>query len=143
MNWKHLTPLFPLWVPSLLFLIYAWILIYICIYIHVYVCMFIYISIYMDICICICIYVYIHMYIYIYIHIYIYIYIYIFMLGGLDMATRLIKSVVHELKTSHPSISTLSTLSPIPDFKNWLKQFLEVHYIYSYISICKYKWICV
>jgi len=46
-------------------------------------------------------------------------------LGGLNMATRLIKSVINELKTSHPSISTLSTLSPIPDFKDWLKQFLE------------------
>jgi hypothetical protein len=43
------------------------------------------------------------------------------------MATRLIKSVINELKTSHPSISTLSTLSPIPDFKDWLRQFLEVY----------------
>jgi hypothetical protein len=62
-------------------------------------------------------------------------------LGGLDMATRLIKSVVNELKTSHPSISALSTLSPIPDFKNWLKQFLEVFYCIHTYSHATY--ICV
>jgi hypothetical protein len=54
------------------------------------------------------------------------------------MATRLIKSVANELKTSHPSISTLSTLSPIPDFKNWLKQFLEV-VIITYENVYVYK----
>ena len=41
-------------------------------------------------------------------------------LGGLDLATRIIKLAVTAVKEEFPTISTFSTLSPVPGFMGWL-----------------------
>ena len=50
--------------------------------------------------------------------------------GGLDLATRLLKEVVEEIKSSRPNITYYSTLSPIPGFRNWVKKLQQVRWIY-------------
>ena len=42
-------------------------------------------------------------------------------LSGVDLGNFLIKHVVEELRHEFPNITQYSTLSPIPDFKQWLK----------------------
>lgn len=42
-------------------------------------------------------------------------------LKGMDMATSLIKRTAAELQHLYPSITTFSTLSPIPGLIDWLK----------------------
>ncbi|KAK6095804.1 hypothetical protein MT418_003693 [Batrachochytrium dendrobatidis] len=42
-------------------------------------------------------------------------------LGGVDLGNFLIKRVVKEIQLNHPTITTFSTLSPIPGFRSWLK----------------------
>ena len=41
-------------------------------------------------------------------------------LGGLELASYLIKEVASRLSTDFPSLTTFSTLSPIPQFMSWL-----------------------
>lgn len=41
-------------------------------------------------------------------------------LSGIDLGNFLVKRVVRELQVEFPSISTFSTLSPIPGFQKWL-----------------------
>jgi hypothetical protein len=41
-------------------------------------------------------------------------------LSGLDLAAHLIKSACVELQSSHPSVETFCTLSPMPGFLRWL-----------------------
>lgn len=41
-------------------------------------------------------------------------------LSGIDLGSNLIKDVVSTLQNEFPSISTFSTLSPIPSFKSWI-----------------------
>ncbi|RIA90525.1 malonyl-CoA decarboxylase-domain-containing protein [Glomus cerebriforme] len=47
-------------------------------------------------------------------------------LSGIDLGNFLIKRVVRELQNEFPSIKTFSTLSPIPKFKNWLINAINV-----------------
>jgi malonyl-CoA decarboxylase len=46
-------------------------------------------------------------------------------LGGLDMATRIIKLAAADITHDYPSIHTFSTLSPIPGFNQWLGKVAE------------------
>jgi hypothetical protein len=41
-------------------------------------------------------------------------------LGGLDLATKIIKLAAAEVGRNHPSVRTFCTLSPIPGFMSWL-----------------------
>lgn len=41
-------------------------------------------------------------------------------LGGLDLATRIIKLAVSAIKEEFPPVMTFSTLSPVPGFMGWL-----------------------
>ena len=46
-------------------------------------------------------------------------------LTGLDMAAKIIKFAVKHIQTHHPSVSTFSTLSPIPGFAAWLDRVVK------------------
>ncbi len=58
-------------------------------------------------------------------------------LGGLDLGRRIIKAASSDVMKEFPSIKTLSTLSPVPGFKSWLRGLVQqvnrhlVSYIYS------------
>lgn len=41
-------------------------------------------------------------------------------LKGVELGNYLIKRVVHELQTEFPHIASFSSLSPIPGFRDWL-----------------------
>lgn len=41
-------------------------------------------------------------------------------LHGIELGNQLIKKVVHEVLAEFPHITKLSSLSPIPGFKDWL-----------------------
>lgn len=41
-------------------------------------------------------------------------------IGGLDLAAQLLKEVVPVLQVKYPSLTTFSTLSPIPNLMSWL-----------------------
>jgi malonyl-CoA decarboxylase len=43
-------------------------------------------------------------------------------LRGIELGNSLIKSVVHELQRSRPSVKQFSTLSPIPGYGSWLER---------------------
>jgi len=43
-------------------------------------------------------------------------------LGGLDLATNVIKRAAEEIKNTYPSIRYFSTLSPIPGLLSWLRE---------------------
>jgi malonyl-CoA decarboxylase len=43
-------------------------------------------------------------------------------LGGLDLATKIIKLAAEDLSREFPSVRTFSTLSPIPGFMSWLQK---------------------
>ena len=66
--------------------------------------------------------------------------IFILPLGGLDLATRLIKGVSCEIRHSHPDIE-LGTLSPVPGFKSWLLSIKNVSprfFPFSFSSYSEY-----
>jgi hypothetical protein len=46
-------------------------------------------------------------------------------LSGLDLASRIIKLSVNDLRNEYPSIDTFSTLSPIPGFNTWLQKLVN------------------
>lgn len=46
-------------------------------------------------------------------------------LTGLDMAAKIIKFTVKYIQTHHPSVTTFSTLSPIPGFAAWLDRVVK------------------
>lgn len=41
-------------------------------------------------------------------------------LQGIELGKHLIKNAVRNLQAEHPNLSTFSTLSPIPGFRDWL-----------------------
>jgi len=43
-------------------------------------------------------------------------------LGGLDLATRIIKLAAADVAASYPTVQTFCTLSPIPGFMSWLEK---------------------
>jgi len=47
-------------------------------------------------------------------------------LGGISFGSFLIKQVVEELRRELPKLDTFVTLSPVPDFMQWLKQAKDV-----------------
>jgi malonyl-CoA decarboxylase len=47
-------------------------------------------------------------------------------LSGIELGNFLVKRVVRELQNEFPSIETFSTLSPIPGFKKWLINAINV-----------------
>ena len=46
-------------------------------------------------------------------------------LTGLDMAAKIIKFAVKHIQSHHPSVTTFSTLSPIPGFAAWLDRVVK------------------
>lgn len=47
-------------------------------------------------------------------------------LGGLDLASQLLKEVLPALQAQFPSLTTFSTLSPMPNFMGWLSKAAKV-----------------
>jgi hypothetical protein len=48
-------------------------------------------------------------------------------LSGINLGNFLIKRVVRDLKKEFPQIQTFATLSPIPGFRGWLRNQVEVN----------------
>lgn len=48
-------------------------------------------------------------------------------LSGINLGNFLIKRVVRDLKKEFPQIKTFATLSPIPGFRGWLRNQVEVN----------------
>lgn len=60
-------------------------------------------------------------------------------LTGLDLASRLIRCVSHQLTQEFPTIHTFSTLSPIPDFMNWLAKISQEGETETFVLPEKFK----
>jgi hypothetical protein len=54
--------------------------------------------------------------------------------GGLDLASQLIKQGIAALQVQFPSLTTFSTLSPVPNFMQWLSGKAQVLYVLIIIS---------
>ena len=60
----------------------------------------------------------------------------LWVLGGLDIASLLIKEVAAHLQDAFPTIKTFSTLSPIPKFMNWLQEKAAVSGNLFLVKLC-------